>query len=94
MYRLVIIMKHPKGENFTQQSLEKFSEEITTLYKAESSMKPKDQIVPEYILCSISGDYMRDPVTLESGRTYERDAILQYFALQKEKAERIQDSLD
>ena len=37
--------------------------------------------VPEYLICVISGEVMSDPVSLESGRTYERESILQLFDL-------------
>ena len=37
---------------------------------------------------------MNDPVTLESGRTYERIAINQYFATQLETAKRMIDGAD
>ena len=32
----------------------------------------KTLFVPDHLLCLISGDLMIDPVTIESGRTYER----------------------
>lgn len=46
----------------------------------------KKLFVPDHLLCLISGDLMSDPVTLESGRTYERAKILQYFEHQREQA--------
>ena len=39
---------------------------------AESAVDLKTLFVPEHLLCLISGDLMTDPVTLESGRTYDR----------------------
>ena len=35
--------------------------------------------VPEYLVCVISGEVMSDPVTLESGRTYDRASISLLF---------------
>ena len=34
-----------------------------------------DQRVPSYVVCSITQEVMRDPVTTETGNTYERGAI-------------------
>ena len=39
----------------------------------------KSLYVPEYLLCSIMKEIMEDPVTLESGSTYDRVNIEMYF---------------
>ena len=38
-------------------------------------MKLEYYVVPPYLCCPISGDLMSDPVTVESGQTYEREMI-------------------
>ena len=55
-------------------------------------MSSKDKVtelkalcLPTYLLCLISRDIMIDPVTLESGCTYERENIEQYFDIQLQK---------
>ena len=35
--------------------------------------------IPEFFLCRITDDLMRDPVMLSSGFSYEREAILKHF---------------
>jgi hypothetical protein len=35
--------------------------------------------IPEYLLCRITDELMRDPVILSSGFSYERSAILKHF---------------
>ena len=53
----------------------------------ESPLELKKLSVPDEFLCQISGDIMRDPVMLTSGRTYEREAIETYFRLQEARIE-------
>ena len=43
----------------------------------------KKLCVPDHMLCLISQDLMTDPVTIESGKTYERANIVQYFEMRK-----------
>lgn len=38
---------------------------------------------PDYLLCPITGELMRDPVITEWGVTYERDNIEEYFKNKK-----------
>ena len=52
---------------------------IKEVYNADSAVDLKTLFVPEHLLCVISGDIMHDPVTLESGSTYERSSIISYF---------------
>ena len=54
----------------------------------------KKLFVPEYLLCSITNELMAEPVTIESGRTYERASLDRWFALQREKAVRLIDEAD
>ena len=37
---------------------------------------------------------MEDPVTIESGRTFDRDNIMQYFEVQRDKAQKAMDNAD
>ena len=55
---------------------------------SESAVDVKTLFVPDHLLCLISGDLMKDPVTLESGCTFERASIEQYFKTQRETAKR------
>ena len=48
----------------------------------------KSLFVPEHLLCVISGCIMKDPVTLMSGRSFEKDAIKHYFDVQRENAQK------
>ena len=51
------------------------------MVESEKILTIKELVVPEYLLCSISGDFMVDPVTISSGRTYDRENILFYWKL-------------
>lgn len=35
--------------------------------------------VPDYLLCRITDELMEEPVTLESGFTYEKESIIKHF---------------
>jgi hypothetical protein len=37
--------------------------------------------IPEYLICRITDELMRDPVVLSSGFSYERSAILKHFEM-------------
>ena len=52
--------------------------------------------VPTYLLCPISGWLMDDPTTIESGQTYDRTFIQQFFTLRKAQfdKEKDQDEID
>lgn len=41
--------------------------------------KPKFKEIPDFLLCRITDDLMEDPVIIQSGFTYERNAILKHF---------------
>ena len=44
-------------------------------------------VIPNHLLCMITGEVMKHPVMIESGQSYERDAIIRYFEIQKQRAE-------
>ena len=56
------------------------------MIESEKIADLKQLQVPDHLLCPFSGDFMREPVTLDSGRTYERDNIVKYFEVQREVA--------
>jgi STIP1 family protein 1 len=35
--------------------------------------------IPDYLICRITLDLMEDPVTTDSGQTYEREALEQHL---------------
>ena len=53
------------------------------MIESEEPVDIKKLFVPEHLLCLITGDLMQEPVTLESGRTYEKSKIEQYFKTQR-----------
>ena len=55
--------------------------DIKAIFDRESHPSQKELRIPEHLICTISGDIMFDPVTLESGRTYERSSIEMLFSL-------------
>ena len=52
---------------------------IKAVYNREPPASQKDLVEPEHFMCGIGGFIMNDPVTLESGRTYERSQIEMYW---------------
>ena len=56
------------------------------MIEAEADLTLKELFVPEYLLCSISGDFMADPVTIGSGHTFDRKNIEMYWDIQRNKA--------
>ena len=61
---------------------------------SEKVVDVKTLNVPDHLVCRITGDFMSDPVTLESGCTYERQSIEQYFMVQREVAKRALEKVD
>ena len=63
------------------------------MIKSNSEPVPalKSLHVPEFFLCPISGDLMKEPVTLESGRTFEKESTIKYFEVQREVVKRVLD---
>lgn len=83
---LQIINKVPRDQRIDGKSLAKC---ITAMNGAEVKIvELKSLYVPEYLLCSIMKEIMEDPVTLESGSTYDRVNIEMYFQQKKEEAAR------
>lgn len=44
----------------------------------------KELVEPDHLVCSIGGFIMIDPVTLESGLTYDRSSIEMLFKYSRE----------
>ena len=88
--RLEISKKVPEGERKDTKSL---LEGIKNMIKSDSEPVPalKTLQVPEFLLCPISGDLMKEPVTLESGRTFEKESTIKYFEVQREVVKRVLD---
>ena len=70
--------------------------ETTQLKKELDIQIEKEQIddlwdlqVPSHLLCPISCEIMTEPVTIESGRTYEKTYIMNYFDMQRVVAQKI-----
>ena len=78
--RLQITRKVPNANRLDTKPL------VQSMIKMIESEKAKDLkklFVPDHFLCLIGGEIMHDPVTIESGRTFERDNITQYFEVQR-----------
>ena len=67
---------------------------MKVMINAEKPLDLKKMFVPDHLLCLITGDLMLDPVTLTSGRTYERTSIVKYFETQRETAQRALERAD
>ena len=78
--KLYILYKVDKSRQIKAKELEN---DIKAIFDRESYPVQKELRVPEHLICTISGDIMFDPVTLESGRTYERSSIEMLFMLSK-----------
>ena len=89
--RLEISRKVPKGERKDTKS---FLVDIKKMIKSEPVPALKSLHVPEFLLCPFSGDLMKEPVTLGSGRTFEKESIIKYFEVQREVAKRVLDQYD
>ena len=83
--KLEIVMKVPKAERIETKKLQAT---INKQCEGEARTDLKQLFVPDHYLCLISGEVMKDPVILESGRTFERANIIEYFRVQREKAAR------
>ena len=78
MQKLYIIQKVPKGERVDTK---KFLVRMNRACESEPIKAIKDLTVPDHLLCKIKGDLMDDPVMIQSGVTYERQIIEQFFKL-------------
>ena len=83
--KLRILFKVPKAERADLKLLQR---QITDKYNAEEVKNIKQLNVPEHLVCLISGEIMFDPVTIESGRTFEKEFIEMFFKNQTELMER------
>ena len=45
-------------------------------------------MIPEHLVCKLSGQLYSDPVLISSGQTFERRDIVRYFDIARERAER------
>ena len=70
--KLRILFKIPKKDRADLKLLQK---QITDKYNAEEAKDIRTLTVPEHLVCMISGEIMYDPVTIESGRTFDRASI-------------------
>ena len=80
MKKLQIAKKVPKNERLETKNLQIG---IKSISDNEFVTDLKKLFVPDHLLCIISGDLMSEPVTIESGRTFEKASILQYFEVQR-----------
>ena len=53
--------------------------DVQAIFDNEVLPRQKDLIEPEHIMCQIGGFIMEDPVTIQSGRTYDREMITSFF---------------
>ena len=67
---------------------------IVNLIDKEVITDLKQLHVPAHLLCSISLEFMIEPVTIESGRTYEKANIMAYFAERRAQALKAIDQAD
>ena len=57
--------------------------------KEDNHVQPiSDLVIPDHFMCPISRDIMEDPVTLTSGRSFERELIVQHLKYMRELGER------
>ena len=90
--KLLITQKIPLQDH--PKDLKQLMQDIKRVYQAEATVKPKDMYVPDFLLCPITGDFMKEPVTLTSGRTYEKESIESYFQCQREKAAEYRENIE
>ena len=85
--KLRIVMRNKIDKSQPQLDLNKLTKNVEQVLKSEKKPVLKDLEVPDHLLCQISGDLMKNPVLIESGMTYEREAIERYMEVQAENAE-------
>lgn len=81
MSKLYSVFKVPKDKQVDHKGVER---DIRAIFDKEGKPKRKELFVPEHLICIISGELMSDPVTIESGRTYERSQIEKVFEMYRE----------
>lgn len=86
MTSLQIVAKIPKAQHIKPKNL---IEKVNKMSEKDEILDFKTLYVPANLLCAITGDIMTEPVTLTSGRSFEKESIEMYFQIQKEKAARV-----
>ena len=74
--KVFVVFKIPKG---SRPDLKTILASMTNICERETIVPIKERKVPDFLICQIKGDLMDDPVTIESGVTFEREYIKQYF---------------
>ena len=77
-----------KGDEIETKSIYNTIKRIDDSEVSDMTTELKKLYVPEYLLCLISRELMIDPVTIQSGITYERASIEQFFIVRRELAAR------
>ena len=85
--KLRIVLRNKIDKSQPQVDITKLLKAMDQILKSESKPVCQDLEVPDNLLCQISGDLMHDPVLIESGQTFEREAIMRYIEVQAENAE-------
>ena len=70
--KLYVTQKVPKDK---RTNVEELYKGIKKVLSKEAVPLMKDLIEPNYFVCTLGGFLMEDPVTIESGRTYDRSSI-------------------
>ena len=60
---------------------------MKTVCDTERIPRRQDMAIPNHVQCMITGEVMQDPVMIESGQSFEREVIMRYFEIQKDRAE-------
>ena len=74
-----------KPSTFAQQS--ELLRKLTEMCRSQAHPTIKMLQIPQNLLCTITGDFMKEPVLIESGMTYEKSMIQQCFKLQAAQAD-------
>ena len=74
--KLEISKKVPKKDRKETKSIQAM---IKKYSEQEHVIDLKKLFVPDHFLCMISGEIMNEPVTIESGRSFEKANIEHYF---------------
>ena len=84
--KLEIVKKVPKNERIATKPL---LSSVNEIMQREGQTKTQKKLqVPDNLICPISGDIMTDPVLIQSGQTFEREAIAKHFEMMEQRAEK------
>ena len=61
-----------KVNKLERQDTKGLTEQFKGMLLADKRTELKQLFVPDHLLCLITGELMTDPVTLESGKTFEK----------------------